>query len=142
MQVELFRVSLTLRELIAAGIAAPLYRLPISITEHALPKLIGDGVLDGNEVYALVEFVNRIEEMNRGLDRAGNAHALQDPRLLLSEHKRNVTKAMEILEEKLERHHGQSVFDATQAALYRLEDADEETSWVWNLGQMQRPETG
>jgi hypothetical protein len=141
MHVELFRVFLTLRELIAAGIAAPLYRLPISITEHALPKLIGDGVLDSNEVYALVEFVNRIEEMNRGLDRAGNAHALQDARLLLSEHKRNVAKATEILEEKLERHRGQSVFDATEDALIRLEGTGEDTSWVWNLGQMQRPET-
>jgi hypothetical protein len=139
MHVELFRVSLILRELIAAGMTAPLYRLPITITQRALPKLIGDGVLDGSEVYALVEYVNRVEELNRGLDRAGNAHALQDARLLLSEHKRNVAKATELLDQQLERHDGQSVFDAVQAALFRLENADEEPAWVWNLEQMQPP---
>jgi hypothetical protein len=75
---EFFRIHLQLRALFDAKVEAPLYRLPISVTSQVLPKLIGDGVLDENDVYVLIEWVNRIEELNRGLDRAGDAHASND----------------------------------------------------------------
>jgi len=141
MHIELFRVVINLRMLIGDGVMAPLYRLPIGMTEQALPKLVGDGVLDGSEVYALVEYVNRVEELNRGLDRAGQAHASKDDPWLATEFARNLAKARELLDEKLERHGGRSVFHAAEAALFRLEgdDGDDEDGvWVWDLGQMHR----
>ena len=50
----------------------------MSICRQALPKLIGDNVLTKAEVAALVEYVNRVEEINRGLERAGEAHATNE----------------------------------------------------------------
>lgn len=120
MQAELFRVLILLRELRTAKVGAPLYRLPISVTEHALPKLIGDGVLTDQEGYALVEYVNRIDEVNRGLDQAAEAYASRNLAWLDEEYKRNLLKATAILEEQLERHQDQTIFDAAQAVLVRI----------------------
>src|ERR1700733_10500244 len=89
---QFFRVHLRVRALIDGGIMAPLYRLPIFMTSQALPKLIGDGMLDENEVYALIEWVNRIEESNRGLGRAGDAHAANDNAQARDEYSRNLAR--------------------------------------------------
>jgi len=120
MAAELLRVRVQLDALLKANIAAPLYRLPISMTAHTLPKLIGDGVLDDNEVYTLIEWVNRIEELNRGLDRAGAAHAAKDEAGARDEYSRNRAKAEEIRDEILERHGGVALLDAAQDVLFSL----------------------
>ena len=101
MHAQLFRVHLLVRALIDAGIMAPHHRLPIFITSQALPKLIGDGMLDENEVYALIEWVNRIEESNRGLGRAGDAHAANDNAQARDEYSRILAQARAIVEENL-----------------------------------------
>lgn len=119
---EFFRIHLQLRALFDAKVEAPLYRLPISVTSQVLPKLIGDGVLDENDVYVLIEWVNRIEELNRGLDRAGDAHASNDAAGARNEYSRNLAKAREIIEESLERFHGQTLLDAAESIFFRLEE--------------------
>ena len=92
MLAEVLRIQIQIRALIDAGVMAPLYRLPIFMTGQALPKLIGDGMLDENEVYALIEWVNRIEELNRGLGRAGDAHAANDNAQARDEYSRNLAR--------------------------------------------------
>jgi len=130
MHVEMHQSIIALRALINENIMAPLYRLPVSITKLALPKLIGDGVLDANETSALVEYVNRAEEVNRGLDRAGAAHAAQNYHLIGEEHARLVAKARDILELKLERHGGDAIYDAATWALLRLQGKVDPKWWA------------
>ena len=48
-----------------------MYRLPLTMFERGLPKLIGEGLLTTNEISGLVEYIMRAEELNRGLDRGG-----------------------------------------------------------------------
>jgi hypothetical protein len=81
-------------------IQAPLYRIPDSTFSSGLPKLIGDGRVRKKEVAALLEYANKIAEINRGLDRAGAAHAAHPggSDLLNSEFSRNQAKANEVLE--------------------------------------------
>lgn len=124
MLAEFFRIRVQLGAFLEAGIAAPLYRLPISMTAHVLPKLIGDGVLDRNEVYALIEWVNRIEEVNRGLDRAGAAHAVKDEASAQDEYSRNLAKVREIFEQPLRRHGDRTLLDAVKQVLIRVEEGD------------------
>src|SRR5688572_12291362 len=59
----------------AGGKAAPLYRLPTIAAENALPRLIGDGRLSSESLRVLMDYYDRVQEMNRGLERAGAAHA-------------------------------------------------------------------
>jgi hypothetical protein len=91
------------------NIQAPLYRLPLAIFKQALPKLIGEGRLTGSEVSLRVEYVNRVDELNRRLDRAGAAHAAHTELLLAEEFGRNCLKAEAIFETALERHGGQTL---------------------------------
>jgi hypothetical protein len=83
---------------------------------QAVPKLVGDGLLSMDETGAPVEFINRSEEINRGLDRAGDAHAADNREWLDDEHQRNVTKASNLLEKKLERRGDLRLINAAQAA--------------------------
>jgi hypothetical protein len=121
---------ISLKALITAGIGAPLYRLPISLTALTLPKLIGDRILDVLDVSALVEYVNRVEEINRGLERAGDAHAANDDAAIQEEHGRNVLKAKELLEQPLARHGDRILFDAVTTILLSLRSGDREMARV------------
>src|SRR5580658_7345151 len=67
MQVEMRQASIDLSNLLSDKIEAPLYRLPLAIFKQALPKIIGEDKLTRDEVSVLVEYVNRAEELNRGL---------------------------------------------------------------------------
>jgi len=64
----------------------------------ALPKLIGEGRLLSHEIPILVEYLNRIEELNRGLERAGAARAAEQPVLVREEFGRNLEKTRGLLE--------------------------------------------
>src|SRR5688572_4523764 len=75
MHSEMRRASECIGALCGQDIFAPLYRLPLTMYTIALPKLIGEGNLDQNEIGALLEYMARAEELNRGLERAGQAHA-------------------------------------------------------------------
>jgi hypothetical protein len=98
---EASSAGLRMKTLVREVMPAPLYRLPSAITKRALPKLIGDGQLSPTEIDLLVEFSNKIDEVNRGLERAGDAHAAQAEQVsewLKQEHRRNVAKAKEVIE--------------------------------------------
>lgn len=123
---ENYQARLQMRALISQNIGAPLYRLPTSISKQALPKLIGDGLLHAPEIDVLVEYVNRIDELNRGLERAGDAHAAQlaGSKWLEQEHSRNVAKAAEICEKASDdRFNGMTIIDAADACLHRMDSA-------------------
>jgi hypothetical protein len=71
MQVEMYDAKRSMAALRKENISAPLYRLPLTMFERGLPKLVGEGLLTLNEIAGLIEYVMRSEELNRGLDRAG-----------------------------------------------------------------------
>jgi hypothetical protein len=124
MQAEMYHAQQAMRTLMTAGIAAPLYQLPLTTFERALPKLIGDGKLSPNEIAALVEYVMRAEELNRGLDRAVDAAAGSDEATISvavkREYDRNFLKAEHIVDEEQKRFGGETLFAAAERALYRL----------------------
>lgn len=101
---------------------APLYRLPLRMFDHALPKLIGEGLLTQNEVSSLLEYVMRAEELNRGLDRAGEAHVAGDVEQVKAEYNRNILKVAHVLDVPEKRLSGLSLRDAVWDALLGLED--------------------
>ena len=127
MQVELHQGHLYMHALCNDGIKAPLYRLPVSLFKQALPRILGEQLLEIGAASALVEYTNRTEELNRGLDRAGDAHAAlaihdhADEKWLNAEYSRNVMKATDILKTPMERYGGQTLADAAQAAVFSLE---------------------
>jgi hypothetical protein len=102
-------------------IQAPLYRIPDSTFSSGLPKLIGDGRLKKNEIAVLLEYSNKVAEINRGLDRAGAAHTRQPggSDLLSSEFVRNQAKANEVLEPPDEGK--EPLINEAERALYRVE---------------------
>jgi hypothetical protein len=126
MMAELRLAQLYMSALLSDGYASPLYRLPLSMFEQALPKLIGDGKLTINEIGVLVEYVNRIEELNRGLDRSAEASTKPaNGGVLAEEHSRNKIKANNILNEKLARRRDLSVYNGAWYALFRVKESDE-----------------
>lgn len=59
--------------------AAPLYRLPVTAYKKGFPALLGDGAVSHSEAKTMLDFYNMVEQMNRGLERAGEMHLkLQD----------------------------------------------------------------
>jgi hypothetical protein len=125
MQAEMYHARRAMTALSAARpiVLAPLYHLPLTIFERALPKLIGEGLLTENEISGLVEYVMRAEELNRGLDLASAAAAGGEQAAMgaVSEQfTRNLGKVTHILNEKQERLGGLTVFDVAEAAIYRL----------------------
>ena len=85
-------------------VLAPLYRLPEWGAMIALPQLIGDGTLSENSARALMNYYTHIEEVNRGLDRAGTFEVGNlDPKAaenepLRQEYSRNLLKAGKLLQ--------------------------------------------
>jgi hypothetical protein len=71
MQIEMYHAWRFMNALNNRSVPAPLYRVPVTMLEHALPKLIGEGQFTAIEVSALVEYVMRVGELNHGLRRAG-----------------------------------------------------------------------
>jgi hypothetical protein len=125
MMMEVLRGKSSMQNLLTDNIPAPLYRIPLTNFQRALPKLIADGRLDYNEIDTLIEYENRIEELNRGLERAGEA-AREQARTptttgLSEEFERNKIKVRAILEDESPRFGGESLYEATGTALFRLE---------------------
>jgi hypothetical protein len=86
-------------------VLAPLYRLPTWGAMIALPQLIGDGTLSENSARALMNYYTHIEEVNRGLDRAGafevgnlDPHA-EENEPLRQEYSRNLLRAGKLLQQ-------------------------------------------
>jgi hypothetical protein len=121
MSAEVERSSMCIEALLNDGVMAPLYRLPIDNFKRALPKLLGDGSLTPAEVIILVDFENRIEELNRGLERAGEAAAAPvfEKEKVGKEWRRNQSKAKEITEEVQERYGGRALMRAVEDTLNR-----------------------
>jgi hypothetical protein len=106
-------------------ILAPLYHLPLTTFERGLPKLIGEGKLTEAEISALVEYEMRAQELNRGLDLAVKASAVDlglpgNFATLEGLHGRNADKVRHILDEKQPRLGETTVFEAAEAGLTRL----------------------
>ena len=124
MQVEMYHAQCSMKELRTTkdpAILAPLYQLPLTMFERALPKLIGEGLLAGEEVSGLVEYVMRAAELNRGLALAVSVAAAQgDTPALRQQYDRNCLKAANIVDEKQYRLGDRAVFDVAYVALYRL----------------------
>ncbi len=118
---DVYHARKRMETLTEEGIQAPLYRIPDSTFAGGLPNLIGDGRLRKNEIAALLEYANRIAEINRGLDRAGDAHAAQPGGSdhLKSEFERNQAKASEVLE--LRANGQEPLINEAERALYRVE---------------------
>jgi hypothetical protein len=131
MQAELYHTRVAMGELLADGVMAPLYRLPLDTFERALPKLIGEGALKDGETGVVVEYVMRIKELNRGLDRAGQAALTNQSSLIAAEFDRNLLKAKNILTKQFDRNENLPVFDATWKIVFRLE-GKYKYSWIYN----------
>lgn len=131
MQAELYHARVSMGELLTDGVMAPLYRLPLDTFERAVPKLIGEGALTSEETAVLIEYVMRIEELNRGLDRAGQAAITNQPALAAEEFNRNCLKTSNILTEKLPRRGQRTVYEATWETVFRVEDTFKH-SWLYN----------
>jgi hypothetical protein len=121
MLAEVERSRICIEALLNEGVMAPLYRLPVDNFKRALPKLLGDGSLTPVEIVVLVDFENRIEELNRGLERAGEAAAAPvfEKEKVGREWRRNQAKAKEITEEVLDRYGGWPLMRAAEDTLKR-----------------------
>ena len=122
MSADVFQGRLRMTALVREAIQAPLYRIPETMLQHGLPRLIGDGRLTQNEIDVLLEYASRVAEINRGLDRAGDAHASQPSGSdhLTNEFARNQAKANEVLYEESGRFGNESLIDAAERALFRV----------------------
>jgi hypothetical protein len=120
MQIEMHHAWRFMNALNNRSVLAPLYRVPVTMLEHALPKLIGEGQFTAIEVSALVQYVMRVGELNRGLQRAGEAAAANLRDLLDSEFDRNLEKVNGILRDEQWHLEGLTVYEVAELALYRL----------------------
>ena len=119
---DVYHARKRMENLTEQRIQAPLYRIPDSTFTSGLPKLIGDGRLRGRTKSPLsLEYANKIAEINRGLDRAGAAHAAQPggSDLLNNEFARNQAKANEVLEPPDDGK--EPLINEAERALYRVE---------------------
>ena len=78
--------------------ATPLYRMPTTISDVALPKLIGEGMLSDLEAIAIIDYLARVHELNDCLLRASVAQAACEYAAVSDEFKRTVTKARELVD--------------------------------------------
>jgi hypothetical protein len=79
-------------------VMSPLYRLPLIAFKVSFPVLLADGAVNENEVRTIGRFFSWVEEINRGLDYAGEVVKAEDPQLLQQEFKRNCLKAKALIE--------------------------------------------
>jgi hypothetical protein len=117
-------------------VLAPLYHLPLTTFERALPKLIGEASLTDNEIAGLIEYVMRAEELNRGLDLASTVAATGGEEASIGaikpQYDRNVGKVQHILHEKQEHLGGLTVFETAECAIYRLMGDMPPDRYVWS----------
>jgi hypothetical protein len=88
----------TARTLIDAGIAAPLYRFPMTFYEHSMPELLRLGLFDDSEAKALARYYAQVESLNRGLDQAHEFYRGDNDKLMRDEYSRCQLKAKELLQ--------------------------------------------
>jgi hypothetical protein len=131
MQVELQQAHIAISNLFLDAVAAPLYRLPLAISKQALPKLIGDAILDEDEVSVLVEYINSVEELNRGLEHAAEADMANSISLLTAQATRNQTKGRDILNKSFVRHGDQTLYGGAWSALLRIQERPIHRFWRW-----------
>jgi uncharacterized protein YacL len=121
MQEEMLHAHRAMVALRTDNILAPLYHLPLTMFERALPKLIGDGLLRREEVSGLIEYVMRAEELNRGLELARQvAAAGAHEQAIAAQWGRNLSKIRHILDERHDRLDRRTVYVAAKHALIRL----------------------
>jgi signal transduction histidine kinase len=82
---------------LADNVPAPLYRFPEAAFSTSFPELLAEGEIGRLEARQLTEFRAAVQEVNRGLDRAGEAHAAKDNTLLKTEADRLRIKCENIL---------------------------------------------
>jgi hypothetical protein len=80
------------------GVAAPLYRLPVSAFGASFPALLTDGAVKSGEVDDLAWFWGWVQDINRGLDNADKAAHSGQTDQLNREVVRLQTKCRELLE--------------------------------------------
>jgi hypothetical protein len=98
-------------------VLAPLYRLPTDFSDRAVPKLIGEGLLKPAEISTLIDYLVKVEELNRGLDRACNA---ANDNLVKDEYNRNKGKIGHILDDQVGTN-GATRYKSALAAIERLQ---------------------
>lgn len=79
-------------------VQAPLYRLPMKAYTASLPVLLGEGEVTESDVSALLEFYGQVEDINRGLDDAAEAHKNGNLALLTETYKRNLRKCEQLVD--------------------------------------------
>ncbi len=90
------------RNYINRSASAPLYRLPTTAFGISFPVLVGYADVSPSEFKSLIEYYSWCEDINRGLDRAGDAFKDNDPIHLSLEENRIDAKCKELLSEFLE----------------------------------------
>ncbi len=117
MLVEMTETRARLITYTTQNIMAPLYRLPTSILKIALPKLIGAGPLTNREIDTLIQYFNKVDEINRGLDRAGDE---SDIDLVRREYARNCAKATEMLSKPIYSGEPGAMIEVANMAMLRM----------------------
>ncbi len=79
-------------------IASPLYRMPLTVYEVAVPILLTEDALKEGEALSLARFYSQAEDINRGLDNAAAMLAQRDEEGLNREVGRLVDKATNMIE--------------------------------------------
>lgn len=79
-------------------VQAPLYRLPTQAYSASLPVLLGEGEVTESDMSALLDFYCQVEDVNRGLDDAAEAHKNNNTALLKETYKRNLRKCEPLVE--------------------------------------------
>jgi hypothetical protein len=135
MHAEFHLAHIYLRAYLGDGVAAPLYRIPVSMTKQALPKMVGDGLLSLDDVGAFVEYVNVVDEINRGLDLAADAVANNRGAAIFNEQNRLTLKIDRMLNQGMERRDNLPIFDAAHQSLFRVKGAFAEPVWTSLFGR-------
>ena len=94
---ELLLSKAKAESLIDAGIAAPLYRLPVVAYNTSFPILLAEGAVNEDDVMKIGRCFDQIQDINRGLDYASEMNKLENIEKVTKEHTRNCLKANALL---------------------------------------------
>lgn len=83
--------------LLIAGIAAPLYRLPVIAYTTSFPILLSEGAVSEEEALQIGRCFAQIQDINRGLDYASEMNTSGNEEKLKQEYNRNCLKAKALL---------------------------------------------
>ena len=84
-------------EYLAAGILAPLYRLPIDTFKVSYPLLLEHGLIDKDLALKFILFYEKVCELNRGLDIAHDVYINDKNEKMSDIGSRNAGKAKSII---------------------------------------------